>query len=762
MNPFSRLLILVAALSMLLSACAPSMIAETAAAPLPEWKSADLRLLDPLDAPSGALDLIAGYMRLNDLDLQIRLDLLENEDPLGYDLHVALDLLPGGEPLSGVAGDQFAWDALLHAPAGADPGLEVRNNLTLPAARPRVVRDPFLDCIVLSVPAGLLQGKRQLSALAWISLPGENAALDTLGPFRLEGTPPAGAPLLLEFWDVLPARTPAQLLRRWDGAHTGPYGQRHGLVYLLRAAQANRVPITLLDLAQPASLRGLSLVGGLELVRQMQNAGLVSLPDNGAVLPEFSANAVALNRRTVAAYGLHPGQASFGFSGGESGLAFAVLRDSSHLQQIGRTRLVPTRHASGALPDETIDQNGLTPQAVSLLLQAALSADPADLVLLGGSLPGSPWGDLKAAAQAMQYIAGHPWMQPLSIADLRTFPAVETDWLHEIFACRHDPLCAGIPGPQPVLTPYGLAAANRIDSLELARQLDRSLAALPADPFAETAREMLATLTRPVADERIARLNASALTQAGYLIEASRWHRQPSVQAHCAVDLDWDGYPECVLSDETIFAVLDPEGGRLAFAAARRGNQAFQLVGPTAQTAAGLSDPSGWLSGFGSLADPAEIPGAFADPASEWSVYRAQPGDHSIAFTEDRRGIARIFALEGGRLTITLRGDTAPHRLAIPLSLPQQQNSPGITPRIETLSDRIRWPLSPQVYAELSLDGAAIRDQNSVLDTLPFLVKSENPDQAYPAGHYLPFPFLILTLSNERDFTAVLSIGPAR
>ena len=40
---------------------------------------------------------------------------------------------------------------------------------------------------------------------------------------------PTPAYLLLAFWDTLPASTPIQLLRRWDGAHTGPYGQRHGL-----------------------------------------------------------------------------------------------------------------------------------------------------------------------------------------------------------------------------------------------------------------------------------------------------------------------------------------------------------------------------------------------------------------------------------------------------------------------------------------------------------------------------------------------------
>ncbi|TLN19482.1 hypothetical protein FDZ74_06080, partial [bacterium] len=302
-------------LVLLLGACAPFARPALAAAPVVDWRPADVRMLDPIDSTSSTHDLIAAYLRLVDSDLQIRLDLWQNEDPLDYDLHVALDTIPGsGAALPALAGADFAWDLLLTAPAKGDPTLTAREGLVIDPARPRVVRDAGLDTITLSLPQHLLSGRLQVAALAWISLPGERTALDLIGPFRLEDAPAARASLLLEFWDSLPSNTPAQLLRRWDGAHTGPYGQRHGLRYLLLAAQSYQLPLTLLDLAQPGSLRGLELVGGLDLVRSLQNSGLLELPENGTALPAYADLIVAHNRQSAADLGVHSGQSTFGYA----------------------------------------------------------------------------------------------------------------------------------------------------------------------------------------------------------------------------------------------------------------------------------------------------------------------------------------------------------------------------------------------------------------------------------------------------------------
>ena len=57
---------------------------------------ADLRLLDPIDAPEPTHDLIALYARSRADDLQMRLDLLDHAPLPDYDLYIALDSAPGG------------------------------------------------------------------------------------------------------------------------------------------------------------------------------------------------------------------------------------------------------------------------------------------------------------------------------------------------------------------------------------------------------------------------------------------------------------------------------------------------------------------------------------------------------------------------------------------------------------------------------------------------------------------------------------------
>jgi hypothetical protein len=85
--------------------------------------------------------------------------------------------------------------------------------------------------------------------------------------------------VLLAFWNTVPAYTPAQALRRWDGAHTGPYGERHGLHLLLQAVRRSKVPVVLLDLKTPAALSALDFLGKLPQIQNLSTQGLLILPE---------------------------------------------------------------------------------------------------------------------------------------------------------------------------------------------------------------------------------------------------------------------------------------------------------------------------------------------------------------------------------------------------------------------------------------------------------------------------------------------------
>jgi hypothetical protein len=129
---------------------------------------------------------------------------------------------------------------------------------------------------------------------------GDPTTIDSHAPLRSDARPPAPAPLVFAFWDSLPAYAPVQALRRWDGAHTGPAGGRHGLYNLLRTARASRIPLFLLDLNTPGALSALDYLGGAALVHDMQSEGLLNLP---AALPDLpldgSPAAAALVEQTL-------------------------------------------------------------------------------------------------------------------------------------------------------------------------------------------------------------------------------------------------------------------------------------------------------------------------------------------------------------------------------------------------------------------------------------------------------------------------------
>ncbi len=140
---------------LLLSSCSPAL--ET------PWTSLDLRLLDPLDAPDPALDLIAVYTRSAGLEDHIRLDFLDVPETPAADIFIALDTQPGGNEMAhlsrldlaalypeGLVETDIAYDLLLVIPAEGEPGvIDVAESTLSTRLNPRIVRDPALDTLTV-------------------------------------------------------------------------------------------------------------------------------------------------------------------------------------------------------------------------------------------------------------------------------------------------------------------------------------------------------------------------------------------------------------------------------------------------------------------------------------------------------------------------------------------------------------------------------------------------------------------------------------
>ncbi|MBN2387463.1 MAG: hypothetical protein JXB85_10615 [Anaerolineales bacterium] len=682
------------------------------------WTAADLRYLDPAgDTPTPATDILAVYTRTTETDFELRVDLLDISFESDY--HFFIYLIPS--PSNGDPADrQIEISLPLHGPAHVftrDPEIDASRII------PRVSRDPWLDTVVVRLNRHLLPESFTLNILTLRILPDQiNAPDDIATHIAPDGDAISNrAPLLLAFWDAFPAATPAQALRRWDGAHTGPTGERHGLRYLLEAAGDHRIPLVLLDLKTPPSLAALDYVGGLGLVTALERRGLLLLPDVAPASPTAAWRAISRQAGNdfslpdslfIYAPGPNPHPAPLA--------RFASLPDAVHLGRSGWTRLIPLPTGDGLEATE----DGPTLEVRQALMAAALSHDPADLVVLGGSLPATTWGDSDMADPTMAWIGAHPWIQPLDAGDLLTFPTVATRLSER--AVMPDPFLA-------------------------------ELQAAPSNPLTDIAWQTYFVLSTPTADPALQALREVYRGQIGILLAASRWAEEPYPRQDCSTDLDLDGQTECLLANLTTFAVLETDGARLSHLFYLDENGPHQLIGPTVQFQVGVSDPSLWDLTAGEAADPGQVLGAFSDRTLTFAPYR---------LAEERAGMLALTSLDGTRTkTFTLAaagltvGYHSPGPVTTVLNLVVDpwhffQAEADYTARLTATS----WTWGPAAGPRLTVTSAVPFLAQGFTAATPFLGGPEDPDLAYPVAHYLPFPVSQMTIYAQGDFSVQLAV----
>jgi hypothetical protein len=673
-----------------------------------EWAVADLRLLDPLDdTPTPSTDILAVYTRTIGSDLEIRVDLLDLPLTPDYHLQLLLDTLPGRNP----------WDLMIDIPADGHPNVTPADSNLIP----RVSRDPWLDTV--TVRFNRLRFPQPFTLQVESFIPGDSTPVDVTAPVRSDALPPPQrAPLALVFWNVFPATTPAQALRRWDGAHTGPRGERHGLKHVLDNAGQYRVPVALLDLKTPASLAALDTMGITPQIQSLASHGLLILPD--VAYGEPSNISLDFSRRTAAGFGLPASQFVYSASSGLQSdylAQFLPLDSTSHLASSGGTRLIPLPAADAI----QATQDGPSLDVRRALATVASSGDLSDLVVLGGDLPHSTWGNEDMAGPTFAWIAAHPWIQPLTGEDLLTFP-VES----------HD---VNLPATTSSASPFPAA-------LRLA----------PNNTLTNSAWQSYFMLTAPASDEKLLALRTNYLGQVAELLAAASWAEHPSDQADCDHDLDSDGQPECVLSNLDFYAILDPAGARLTNLFYLDNADPHQLVGPSSQFTVGLSDPSEWHPELGEAADPGVIPGAFSDDTATWTVYQPAITPDSITFTSPDGSRVKTYRLleDGIEMTYQVPG---PVSTRIPLAVDPEAFYFGPTEYTGSLAPGAwTWGLVNGLQVEVRT-GAVLSAQSYTV-SFPYLSQPEDPDRLYPGGHYLPFPLSVVDLQGSGNFSVQIIV----
>lgn len=695
---------------LLLAACVPP--------PAPAWTSADLRWLGPADAADPTLDLTAVYVRDSGHDVQFRLDLLDISavHPLGADVYLAVDVdpgrgaqdlfldiapLPSGSPAERIPAER-GWDWLLILPAAETPRMASLLSPTVSApAIPRIVRDPVREAMTISVIGAALP--EQFAFQVFVTAPGQHLPADASPVLQSDGpSPPGSAPVLLAFHDVMRAGTPAAALRAWDGAHSGPRGTRHGLRRLLELSQKYRIPLTLLDLKTPEALAMLDLVGGTQMVRALEAEGLLLLPE------------VSEDERDLAiarAFGFEP--TSFLYDPQADATApfqFSRLNDAAHLLRAGQSLYIPlAANAAETHPDD----DGLPLAVRRDLLALALSADPADLLVLGGSLPESTWGSPEVSEAAFAYLAARPYILPLHGAGLERLGARE--------------------GAAP------LPAATNPTALQ--SRMVEEIRAAPPNALTGAARRAFLQLSRPARTPEESAARARELGRLGALLAAARWAADPAPQRSCDLDLTYDGRPDCVLASSELFAVFESDGARLVLMAAGEA----QLIGPSGQLAVDPADPDG-------------LPGAFVEPEAPFLPHRpALEPDGRLVFTAADGSRIKTFRLVDGGLEASYQ-TTAPETVRLALIVaPGTRFRPGWAARYgpSPRPDGVAWTVAagPGLEIRATAPVALVH----FADGLDLLTAPEDPNRSYPPGFRLPVPLAMAEIRAKSNFTVRLT-----
>ena len=750
-----------------ISACSPKTISD----PGDAWEYADLLELSPYTQVAPELDFIAAYSRLANSDLQIRIDHLDLTFESALDIYIVIDAKPGGTyelPIEGVA--EIAWDTLLVLPASGKPLalvpissneganlIESEDKFIInPDLIPRIVRIPWHDYTVVSINRSKLpEIKYGFTFQAFSTRENSLVVADEIGPVRFDSTPPGRAPILLAFWNTFPAYTPAQSLRRWDGAHTGPFGERHGLSILLNNVHQFRIPVHLLDLRNPTSLSAIDFSGGMPLVQELVSDKLLILPDMIPGSPSYPLFPIGLPEWVTSYFLEYLKISTENFLLPQSlilyspieldwnKLNYAVVSTSVDLfeERSEDLRINPIPHSVSNDPQATIE--GLSIPVRKALIDIALSkdlgTDNTPMLILGGSLPLSAFADPQASTASLSYIASHPWIDPQNEAELISSIGNISPQI--------------LPGETKKTTIEGFSPSEILSKIS-----DPSFH--PKNPLYVAAWQAAISIYEPLPPEgsNLPELRSLYTGQPGILSAAASWAQNPRSRLDCLQDLDLDGLPECVLASNRIYSVLDIEGARLIAMFALSENGIHQLIGTTSQFIVGLTDPSDWMLDAGEGADIAGIHGAFMDHTPPWELYEATTTEQALTFSSPDRQIIKRFSLTPNGLRVEYENDDA-MTLELPLVIdPWKRFVPNWSGEFhgQALPNGYRWSHQGDISVEI-LSNASITAQTFKISQDKFDLP-EDPNYDYPQGHYLPFPLAVLKFNDAKDFFVEINL----
>lgn len=731
------------------------------------WHYDDIFYIDAADTEDPNDDFIAFYARENPESdiIEMRFDFLDCQHLNDLNLVIAMDYSAGGDKrlLADVDSD-IEWDILLTAASSQTTVINTFHSGIKQISHNMLI-DADNDAIIVKI-FGLSSQVRlkDMRFQIFIADSDSQQVIDSTPPiFMGQIEKPAKAPLILAFWDSMPASTPAQALRHWNGAHTGPMGNRHGLYFLLEAVQDTSISIALLDLNTPFSLSTLDYLGVLPTISQLQSSGLLTLPDTAIGDAALHQIILQENRKKIRSFGLYNSQAAYLSDRsilGKYKLLFANLKDKKHIISWQGSRLIPLPDSShqndiGDFKDDweigKTSHNIISLNMKKSLLAAALSEDPGDLIVAGGSIPDSSWADSSYALPAFRYIKNHPWIHALDFNDMI---------VHSTISASENPLeCSSLICQSELNNEHTIDDAENLEINKqltyLRDQVKDEIFSLPENRMRDSAISAYSIMIQPAQSIDDLRFQTKHIRDIGYSIEASRWAEERATTSSCLIDVDWDDQNECILSNKELFIIIELDDGNLVYASGNTRAGPIQWIAPSSFYAIGLSDPTVWILQNSPNNEPLEIMNAFMDSNIDDSPYKVVVSASSITLRSQDDSIQKTFLINDNVLEITyLQNQPVQSKILLAVD-PEARFSPGWTDKyikqIHLNPSDLSWGSSADSRLNINIMGTGYTI-NTFLDSYLWIRKPEDPNLYYLPGHFLPLTSALISLEPSRYF----------
>jgi hypothetical protein len=250
-------------------------------------------------------------------------------------------------------------------------------------------------------------------------------------------------------------------------------------------------------------------------------------------------------------------------------------------------------------------------------------------------------------------------------------------------------------------------------------------------------------------------LSKNYLTNIHYYIKANIWAEKPIEETRCDSDIDFDGSPECIISNQQYFAIIELDGGRLAFLATRTTNAVYQIIAPSSTIMFGLGVSNEGNTVPPALSDSDEIPGAFFDNKKEWDLYEpVDLSNNGLIIHGTNNNKKKYFSLESDGLHFSQSGITN-SQLLIPIIL------------LPDCTDQIKWQNQYKISSnsdesmmklQCSTETVTINSYNSTrinystfLESVSVMNIPENPDYSYTNGHYQKLGLTLIEFNQDSN-----------